>query len=152
MVQILEHLFHLYFIQNCSIEFHLLKLFQYLRIFFLMISFFRTKGGNTASLKMLTKICKKRNNRQPNSAILVQFTNFRGEIQRKIWRSTNKETELISMMPTMTDSSKNLMFSLALFLSFLILKTGGSSVVAVAGCDGRSDKKELQENLWMMPA
>jgi len=49
------------------------------------------------------------------------------------------------MMPKMTDSPKNVMFSLAVFLSFLVFKSGGSSVVAVAGCDGRSDKKELQD-------
>ena len=40
------------------------------------------------------------------------------------------------------------MFSLSLFVSFLIWKTAGSSsLVAVAGCDGRSDKKELQESI-----
>jgi len=38
------------------------------------------------------------------------------------------------------------MFCLSLFLSFLVFPTGGSSsLVAVAGCDGRSDKKELQD-------
>ena len=52
------------------------------------------------------------------------------------------------MMPKMTDFPRKVMFSLSLFVSFLIWKTAGSSsLVAVAGCDGRSDKKELQESI-----
>ena len=50
-------------------------------------------------------------------------------------------------MPKVTNSLKKVMFSLAVYSTFLVFETGGSSVVAVAGCDGRSDKKELQENL-----
>ena len=57
------------------------------------------------------------------------------------------------MMPKMTDFPRKVMFSLSLFVSFLIWKTAGSSssLVAVAGCDGRSDKKELQESIdWKL--
>ena len=58
------------------------------------------------------------------------------------------KTLLIFMMPKMTDFPRKVMFSLSLFVSFLIWKTAGSSsLVAVAGCDGRSDKKELQESI-----
>ena len=90
------------------------------------------------------------------------------------------KTSFISLMPKMTDSSRKVMFSLLVFLFFLVPPSGGSSLVnhwrrsfmrflydssccncvdlaqwwcqvAVAGCDGRSDKKELQENPWLMP-
>ena len=56
------------------------------------------------------------------------------------------------MMPKMTDFPRKVMFSLSLFVSFLVWKTAGSSsLVAVAGCDGRSDKKELQESIeWKL--
>ena len=62
------------------------------------------------------------------------------------------KTLLIFMMPKMTDFPRKVMFSLSLFVSFLIWKTAGSSsLVAVAGCDGRSDKKELQESIeWKL--
>ena len=54
------------------------------------------------------------------------------------------------MMPKMTDFRRKVMFCLSLFLSFLVFPTGGSSsLVAVAGCDGRSDKKELQASISM---
>ena len=54
-------------------------------------------------------------------------------------------TKLHLIMPNVKESSKIVRFSLVIFLSSLVLKSGASSVVAVAGCDGGSDKKELQE-------
>ena len=62
-----------------------------------------------------------------------------------------RKTRLIFMMPEMTDFARKVMFSLSLFVSFLVWQTAGSSsLVAVAGCDGRSDKKELQGSIqWI---
>lgn len=48
-------------------------------------------------------------------------------------------------MPRMTDSVRKVMFCVVSVLVTLTHATPTSSLVAVAGCDGRSDKKELQD-------